>query len=203
MAMALMSDRGRRAFTALSPVEHCSLPDDARGSDISDRSGHHRAGPARSFAYGRAAAVPGAREADATPPMQRGPTQAGRPSFPLSGWRDSNPRPLRPERSALPSCATPRWSLGSLRVGAGAGQNGSRRRLRGSDGGGRSGASRSRRRHGSESQAIEVSVSRVASGGQAKRTGAYGEVPSPAETCSTAPRPSAPPRLGSASAGRA
>src|SRR5882757_5458723 len=26
-----------------------------------------------------------------------------------SGWRDSNPRPLRPERSALPSCATPRW----------------------------------------------------------------------------------------------
>lgn len=27
-----------------------------------------------------------------------------------SGWRDSNPRPLRPERSALPSCATPRWS---------------------------------------------------------------------------------------------
>jgi hypothetical protein len=25
-----------------------------------------------------------------------------------SGWRDSNPRPLRPERSALPSCATPR-----------------------------------------------------------------------------------------------
>ena len=26
----------------------------------------------------------------------------------LSGWRGSNPRPLRPERSALPSCATPR-----------------------------------------------------------------------------------------------
>src|SRR5699024_1723689 len=26
----------------------------------------------------------------------------------LSGWRDLNPRPLRPERSALPSCATPR-----------------------------------------------------------------------------------------------
>src|SRR5699024_1564094 len=34
-------------------------------------------------------------------------------SFHESGWRDSNPRPLRPERSALPSCATPRdepWS---------------------------------------------------------------------------------------------
>src|SRR5690606_4433494 len=28
--------------------------------------------------------------------------------FHESGWRDSNPRPLRPERSALPSCATPR-----------------------------------------------------------------------------------------------
>ena len=27
----------------------------------------------------------------------------------LSGWRDSNPRPLRPERSALPSCATSRF----------------------------------------------------------------------------------------------
>src|SRR5690625_1509187 len=26
-----------------------------------------------------------------------------------SGWRDLNPRPLRPERSALPSCATPRY----------------------------------------------------------------------------------------------
>ena len=26
----------------------------------------------------------------------------------LSGWRDLNPRPLRPERSALPSCATAR-----------------------------------------------------------------------------------------------
>ena len=28
-----------------------------------------------------------------------------------SGWRDLNPRPLRPERSALPSCATPRDRL--------------------------------------------------------------------------------------------
>ncbi len=28
--------------------------------------------------------------------------------FHQSGWRDLNPRPLRPERSALPSCATPR-----------------------------------------------------------------------------------------------
>src|ERR1700761_4186660 len=30
------------------------------------------------------------------------------PAKTQSGWRDSNPRPLRPERSALPSCATPR-----------------------------------------------------------------------------------------------
>lgn len=39
------------------------------------------------------------------------PTKAGRwllPVFLQSGWRDLNPRPLRPERSALPSCATPR-----------------------------------------------------------------------------------------------
>ena len=28
-----------------------------------------------------------------------------------SGWRDLNPRPLRPERSALPSCATPRCAM--------------------------------------------------------------------------------------------
>ena len=28
-----------------------------------------------------------------------------------SGWRDLNPRPLRPERSALPSCATPRYPM--------------------------------------------------------------------------------------------
>ena len=28
-----------------------------------------------------------------------------------SGWRDLNPRPLRPERSALPSCATPRCTM--------------------------------------------------------------------------------------------
>ena len=34
----------------------------------------------------------------------------GRPTGYLkSGWRDSNPRPLRPERSALPTCATSRY----------------------------------------------------------------------------------------------
>jgi hypothetical protein len=31
----------------------------------------------------------------------------------LSGWPDSNRRPLRPERSALPSCATPRGVPGN------------------------------------------------------------------------------------------
>ena len=38
--------------------------------------------------------------------------QSSRPekslSFDWSGWRDLNPRPPRPERGALPSCATPR-----------------------------------------------------------------------------------------------
>ena len=34
--------------------------------------------------------------------------------FVVSGWRDLNSRPLRPERSALPSCATPRAVLGNL-----------------------------------------------------------------------------------------
>lgn len=34
----------------------------------------------------------------------------------VSGWRDLNPRPLRPERSALPSCATPRWWLPGSRT---------------------------------------------------------------------------------------
>lgn len=29
----------------------------------------------------------------------------------LSGWGDLNPRPLRPERSALPTCATSRFLL--------------------------------------------------------------------------------------------
>lgn len=50
--------------------------------------------------------------------VERGPKNESRPDplsgsgldlvFQLSGWRDLNPRPLRPERSALPSCATPR-----------------------------------------------------------------------------------------------
>src|SRR5690625_670740 len=35
------------------------------------------------------------------------------PSF-MSGWRDLNPRPLRPERSALPGCATPRGHAGNI-----------------------------------------------------------------------------------------
>src|SRR4051812_25945483 len=73
-----------------------------------------------------------------------------------SGWRDLNPRPLRPERSALPSCATPREAQRVYPAGT--------------------------RR------------SRAASGGQAKRTGAYGDVPSPADTCSQSRRPSLPNR---------
>ena len=48
---------------------------------------------------------------------QRGrpvPLTCGNTSRCASGWRDSNPRPLRPERSALPSCATPRQRPPSL-----------------------------------------------------------------------------------------
>ena len=33
-----------------------------------------------------------------------------------SGWRDLNPRPLRPERSALPNCATPRATVEVYRL---------------------------------------------------------------------------------------
>ena len=40
-------------------------------------------------------------------PIQKSPGPFG-PGDYRSGWRDLNPRPLRPERSALPSCATPR-----------------------------------------------------------------------------------------------
>ena len=44
-----------------------------------------------------------------------------------SGWRDLNPRPLRPERSALPSCATPRCSAAKhSRRGLSAAQTGNR-----------------------------------------------------------------------------
>ena len=46
-----------------------------------------------------------------------------------SGRRDSNSRPLAPEASALPSCATPRrvgkrWEVNYIRSGAASGQNG-------------------------------------------------------------------------------
>ncbi len=41
-------------------------------------------------------------------PDFRGKVQVVGLLFPWSGWPDLNRRPLRPERSALPSCATPR-----------------------------------------------------------------------------------------------
>ena len=52
----------------------------------------------------------------ATPNLAASPRKAERKKSPgpngpgdyRSGWRDLNPRPLRPERSALPSCATAR-----------------------------------------------------------------------------------------------
>ena len=43
-------------------------------------------------------------------PIQKSPGPNG-PGDSPSGWRDLNPRPLRPERSALPSCATPRCPM--------------------------------------------------------------------------------------------
>src|SRR5438876_5631348 len=43
-----------------------------------------------------------------------GPPDLWRAHLHWSGWRDLNPRPLRPERSALPSCATPRYCGTSL-----------------------------------------------------------------------------------------
>src|SRR5690625_1254394 len=52
---------------------------------------------------------------DATPePLQTGPLQLQTPPSILSGWRYLNPRPLRPERSALPGCATPRGHAGNI-----------------------------------------------------------------------------------------
>ena len=70
-----------------------------------------------------------------------------------------NLRPPRPERGALPSCATSRKRCAV------------------------------RREHRSPARSVRgTRVSKVASGGQANRTGAYGEVPSPAETCSHAAR---------------
>ena len=46
---------------------------------------------------------------EATPPRPSMQVRSGSViSTKQSGWRDLNPRPLRPERSALPSCATPR-----------------------------------------------------------------------------------------------
>ena len=88
----------------------------------------------------------------------------------LSGWPDLNRRPLRPERSALPSCATPRGVLSNTirRL---------RRREIGIPSAGETAGQRG------------ISVRIVASGRQAKRIGAVGWVPRPAETCSQASVP--------------
>lgn len=88
------------------------------------------------------------------------------PGLTLSGWRDLNPRPLRPERSALPSCATPRsppcssCCLGDIDYFSGPSAGDEIRFSRGGDGPRTGGG-----------QAFGVRVRRVASGGQAKRTG--------------------------------
>src|SRR5699024_9803615 len=100
--------------------------------------------------------------------------------FTWSGWRDLNPRPPRPERGALPSCATPRkargpceqepiqdtaptpisTNLGSLNRDSILSQHSRTNHLR------------------------AVSVTKLASGRHANRTGVNGDVPKPAETCS-------------------
>src|SRR5690625_5986580 len=52
---------------------------------------------------------------DAPPkPRRRCLLQKQTPPSVMSGWRDLNPRPLRPERSALPGCATPRGHAGNI-----------------------------------------------------------------------------------------
>ena len=73
-------------------VEGPTDPTSRSTSDPHERRGRRLPGPARLNARERPLI---SRSADQGP-------------FSLSGWRDSNPRPLRPERSALPSCATPR-----------------------------------------------------------------------------------------------
>src|SRR5262245_37877060 len=97
--------------------------------------------------------------------------------LPLSGWRDLNPRPLRPERSALPSCATPRGVPGNTNRRAGADKPGlSRFGIR----------TTLLARRGAPARAgyRGMSVSSVDSGGHANRIGAVGWVPIPADTCS-------------------
>ena len=110
---------------------------------------------------------------------------------PASGWRDLNPRPLRPERSALPSCATPRvpWK-GHASVAERPEQTLPDHASRHDH----AEPSPERRKSG-----YEVRVNSVASGGQAKRNGAYGEVPNPALTCNALPRCSLRPRARRAS----
>ncbi len=53
-----------------------------------------------------------AEKKDKMPPVrdrsERIPSAQSEKSLTWSGWRDLNPRPLRPERSALANCATPR-----------------------------------------------------------------------------------------------
>jgi hypothetical protein len=94
--------------------------------ECGDEADHHE----NRTRLGRTTVQPSCREDPYAPPSglsHRGPScvrrsfrarlssqspQAPRGGFVIStkqsGWRDSNPRPLRPERSALPSCATPR-----------------------------------------------------------------------------------------------
>ena len=102
-----------------------------------------------------------------------------------SGWRDLNPRPLRPERSALPSCATPRTTRPayrrlSTRLTTASAADQPRTLVRGQRDMPYEPQGTPHCRRGQAGRATKVSS--VASGRHANRTGAYGFVPNPAHT---------------------
>src|SRR5690625_755097 len=90
------------------------------GGNATDRSDAHEA-CVRYLRYARCKSVRGfstgvRRHAPCPPPKPRRLCLLQKqtpPSF-MSGWRDLNPRPLRPERRALPGCATPRGHAGNI-----------------------------------------------------------------------------------------
>lgn len=131
--------------------------------------------PARPF-WARAARAAGCLSARSSPEISpERPGEAVRPGLPerktgpdlhcsWSGWPDLNRRPLRPERSALPSCATPRAAQKYYPT---------------------PGPTRNRYppKHKTPGQR-GINVSTDASGRQLNRIGAVGWVPNPADTCS-------------------
>ena len=91
----------RLGASARSPARPCRRPRTPQSARAA-WSPHHPPRP-RSRPCARAGSRPG--YAHTKSPGPNGPGDSP------SGWRDLNPRPLRPERSALPSCATPRCPM--------------------------------------------------------------------------------------------